>query len=236
MDILYFRLQFLNTYYLKFRGIDAKLSKPVQFLNAAVPEGVGFLNQSVGALPSKALDVVDILYTLSNEVTDVFAVNCCANVNAKQFLNVDEKLVTFGEVLNKLTGYEFNKVHELNADAKVFAFVELSNNPAGIAVIDVNENISLNVVADVEKSKISAGIVVIPVPLIKPAKDIILFNPLYPTSIVPLAGIEVILVHPLKSKVLKPTLPKSTIPVISERIAALLLTLIPGIEPNISIV
>jgi hypothetical protein len=162
----------------------------------------------------------------------VFIVNSWVNVNAIQFLNVEEKLITFGELLNKLAGYEFNKVHELNADAKLVAFVELSNNPAGIEVIAVNENISLNVVADVEKSKISAGMGLAafnPVPRINPAKDITLPNPLYPTSIVPLAGIEVILLHPKKSIVLIPTLPKSIMPVISERIAALLLTLNPGI-------
>jgi hypothetical protein len=147
-------------------------------LNASVPDGVGLLDQSVGALPSKAFDVVDILYTLSNIVTEVFAVNCCANVNAKQFLNVDEKLIAFVELANRLAEYVFNNVHELNADAKLFAFVELSNNPVGIAVTDVNENISLNVVADGEKSNISAGMEVIPVPLINPAKEIILFNPL----------------------------------------------------------
>ena len=77
-----------------------------------------------------------------------------------------------------MAGYVFNNVHELNADAKLFALVEASNNPVGIAVTDVNENISLNVVADVEKSNISAGIEVTPVPLINPAKEIILFNPL----------------------------------------------------------
>jgi hypothetical protein len=142
---------------------------------------------------------------------------------------VDEKLITLGELLNKLVEYEFNNVHELNADAKLVAPVELSNNPVGIEVIDVNENISLNVVADFEKSNISAGIEVTPVPLINPAKEITLFNPEYPTSIVELAGIDVILVHPKKSNVLKPTLPKSLIATIAERIAELLLTLNPGI-------
>lgn len=56
--------------------MDAKLSKPVQFLNAAVPDGAGLLDQIVGAFPSNAFEVVDILYTLSNVVTAVFIVNC----------------------------------------------------------------------------------------------------------------------------------------------------------------
>jgi hypothetical protein len=73
------------------------------------------------------------------------------------------------QLLNKFAGYEFNCVHELNADAKLVALIQLSNNPVGIVVIAVNENISENVVAVLHESNKSSGIEVIPVPLIKPA-------------------------------------------------------------------
>ena len=56
-----YRLLFLNTYYLKFAGIDAKFDKPVQFKNAPVPVGVGVLLHIVGAVPVSAFDVVVIL-------------------------------------------------------------------------------------------------------------------------------------------------------------------------------
>ena len=61
MGRLLYYLLFLNTYYLKFRGIDAKFDKPVQLLNASVPVGVGVLLHIVGAVPVSAFDVVVIL-------------------------------------------------------------------------------------------------------------------------------------------------------------------------------
>jgi hypothetical protein len=132
-------------------------------------------------------------------------------------------------------GYVFNRVHPLNAEPNEVAWVLLLNNPEGIDVMDVNANISLNVFARGENANISDGIVVIPVPLINPEKEITLFNPLYPTSIVFDAGIEVMLLHPKKSKVLNPFLPKSTIAIIKFRIDELLFTLNPGISPKIEI-
>jgi len=58
--MLFHYLLFLNTYYLKVEGIDAKLVNPLQFLNAPVPKGVGVLNQIVGAVPL-ILFVVDVI-------------------------------------------------------------------------------------------------------------------------------------------------------------------------------
>jgi hypothetical protein len=120
----------------------------------------------------------------------------------------------------------------LNTDPKGFD----ENKPDGIEVIDVNEKLSVNVCAKGDDWNISVGIVVIPVPLIKLANVIISFNPSYPISIEDAAGIVVILLQPKKSNVLKPTLPKSIIPVIRLLIAELLFTFHPGIKPVIVIV
>jgi hypothetical protein len=152
-----------------------------------------------------------MLYRLSNVVTKLLLLNCKGCVSETQLLNVEEKFTTLGELSNKFNEYELNRVQPLNADAKLVAEVFELNNPDGIVVIEVNENISLNVVAFGENENISVGIVVTPVPLIKPAKLAILANPLYSTSIVDDAGIDVILIHPKKSKVRNPTLPKSII-------------------------
>jgi hypothetical protein len=166
----------------------------------------------------------------------VLNVNCNGCVKALQFLNVDEKLITFGHASNKFNGYELNDWHPLNVPLNTDASGFDENKPDGIEVIDVNEKLSVNVCAKGDDWNISVGIVVIPVPLIKPANETISLNPSYPTSIVPDAGIEVILPQPKKSNVLNPTLPKSIIPVIRLLIAELLFTFHPGIKPVIVIV
>ena len=123
-------------------------------------------------------------------------VNCKGDVNDLQFLNVDEKFTTFTFVSNKVDGYVDKDWQLLKQDEKFVAATLLSNNPDGIELIFVNEKLSVNVVADVEKSNKSAGIDVIPVERIKLPKVIIFSNPSYPTAIVPEAGIDVTLVHP----------------------------------------
>jgi hypothetical protein len=166
----------------------------------------------------------------------VLNVNCNGCVKALQFLNVDEKLITFGHASNKFNGYELNDWHPLNVPLNTDASGFDENKPDGIEVIDVNEKLSVNVCAIGDDWNISAGIVVIPVPRIKLANVIISFNPSYPISIEDEAGIVIILLQPKKSSVLKPTLPKSIIPVIRLLIAELLFTFHPGIKPVIVIV
>ena len=162
---------------MKLEGIAAKFDKPIQFRNAAVPIGVGTLNHISGAVPLIELVVDTILYTLVNTVTAVLLVNCNGWVKERQFRNVDEKFTTFGQLSNKSNGYVANDVHWLNADANEVASVQLSNNPEGITVTVVNEKISEKIDTLVAYWNISDGITVIDVPLIKPAKDTISFNP-----------------------------------------------------------
>jgi hypothetical protein len=203
-------LLFLNTYYLKFRGIDAKFDKPVQLLNASVPDGVGILFQSSGAVPVSEFIVELILYTLLKIVTLVLNVNCNTFVIERQFLNVPEKFTTFILVSNNVDGTDVSAVQPKKHDANVVADITLSNNPDGTFVrVGIDENVSVNVVALGEKSNISAGIAVILVPLIKFAKDVTSFNPVYPPtkSKSSLPGMDVKLTHPKKFIERNPTIP-----------------------------
>ena len=195
---------------MKFKGIDAKFDKPVQLLNASVPAGVGVLNHSSGAVPVNAFAVELILYKFVNVVTFVLNVNCNTFVNALQFLNVPEKVVTFTFKSNNVDGTVANAEHAKKQDANDVANGTLSNNPVGTVVIDViDANALLKDVAFGEKSKISAGIAVILVPFIKLVKLRTSFNPVYPPTPLKdaLPGIAVKLIHPYKFILRKPTIP-----------------------------
>jgi hypothetical protein len=140
-------------------------------LNASVPAGVGVLNHSVGALPTKAFVVELILYKLVNVVTFVLFANVNTFVNALQFLNVPEKLVTFTFKSNNVDGTFANPEHAKKQDAKDVTNGTLLNNPFGtVVIVDIDANVLLNDVAFGEKLKISAGIAVILVPFIKLVK------------------------------------------------------------------
>ena len=108
--------------YFQFKGIAAKLDNPVQLLNASVPDGVGVLFQSSGAVPVKAFVVELILYTLLKMVTFVLNVNCNTFVNALQFLNVPEKLVTLIFRSNKVEGTEVNDAHAKKHDKRYYVY------------------------------------------------------------------------------------------------------------------
>jgi hypothetical protein len=146
-------LLFLNTYYLKFKGISAKFVKFIQLLNASVPDGVGTLFHNSGAVPVNAFAVELILYRLLKIVTLVLNVNCNTFVSERQFLNVPEKFTTFIFVSNKFDGTDVRAVHPKKHDANVVADVTLSNKPVGTLVnVGIEENVSVNVVAFGEKS------------------------------------------------------------------------------------
>jgi hypothetical protein len=114
-------------------------------LNASVPAGVGVLNHNVGAVPTKAFVVELILYKLVNVVTFVLFVNCNTFVNALQFLNVPEKLVTFRFKSNSVDGTDVNAEHAKKQDAKDVTNGTLSNNPVGtVVIVDIDENAVLN--------------------------------------------------------------------------------------------
>ena len=152
-------------------------------LNASVPAGVGVLNHNVGAVPVNAFVVELILYKLVNVVTFVLFVNCNTFVNALQFLNVPEKLVTFTFKSNSVDGTDVNPEHAKKQDAKDVTNGTLSNNPVGtVVIVDIDENALLNDVTFGEKSKISAGIEVILVPFIKLVKLSTSANPVYPPT------------------------------------------------------
>ncbi len=152
-------------------------------MNASVPDGVGVLFQSSGAVPVNAFEVELILYTLLKIVTFVLNVNCNTFVRERQFLNVPEKFTTLVFVSNKVDGTDVSALHPKKHDANVVADVTLSNNPVGTVVnVVIDENVSVKVVAFGEKSNMSDGIAVILVPLIKLAKEITSFNPVYPPT------------------------------------------------------
>jgi hypothetical protein len=168
---------------LKFKGIDAKFDKPVQLLNASVPAGVGILFHSSGAVPVNAFVVELILYKLVNVVTFVLFVNCNTFVNALQFLNVPEKVVTLVFKSNNVDGTDVKPEHAKKQDAKDVTNGTLSNNPVGtVVIVGIDENALLNDVAFGEKSKISAGIAVILVPFIKFVKLSTSAKPVYPPT------------------------------------------------------
>jgi hypothetical protein len=116
-------------------------------LKASIPNGSGTLVHNVGALPSIAFVVVLILYKFAKVVTAVLFVNVKQEVNCLQFLKHDAKLITFGQLSNKLDGYEFKELHPLKVDEKIVACELLLNNPFGIDVIFVKEKASVKVVA-----------------------------------------------------------------------------------------
>jgi hypothetical protein len=168
-------------------------------LNASVPAGVGVLNHNVGAVPVNAFVVELILYKLVNVVTFVLFVNCNTFVNALQFLNVPEKLVTFTFKSNSVDGTDVNPEHAKKQDAKDVTNGTLSNNPVGtVVIVDIDENALLNDVTFGEKSKISSGIVVILVPFIKLVKLSTSDKPVYPPTPLKdvLPGIAVRFVQP----------------------------------------
>ena len=171
----------------------------MQLLNASVPAGVGVLNHNSGAVPVNAFVVELILYKLVNVVTFVLFVNCNTFVNALQFLNVPEKVVTFVFKSNNVDGTEVSPEHAKKQDAKDVADTTLSNNPVGtVVIVGIDANVLLNDVALGEKSKISSGIVVILVPFIKLVKLSTSFNPVYPPTPLKdvLPGIAVKLIQP----------------------------------------
>ena len=152
-------------------------------MNASVPAGVGVLNHSVGAVPVNAFVAELILYKLVNVVTFVLFVNCNTFVNALQFLNVPEKLVTFTFKSNSVDGTDVNPEHAKKQDAKDVTNGTLSNNPVGtVVIVDIDENAVLNDVAFGEKRKISDGIDVILVPFIKLVKLSTSDKPVYPPT------------------------------------------------------
>ena len=117
-------------------------------LNASVPAGVGVLNHSSGAVPTKAFVEELILYKLVNVVTFVLFVNCKTFVNALQFLNVPEKVVTFVFKSNIVDGTDVNAEHAKKQDAKDVTNGTLSNNPVGtVVIVYIDENELLNDVA-----------------------------------------------------------------------------------------
>ena len=132
-------------------------------------------------------------------VTAVLNVNCNTFVNALQFLNVPEKLVTLIFESNKVDGTEVNAEQAKKHDAKDTTFTEVSNSPVGtVDIVLIVANALANDVTLGEKSNISAGIDVIAVPFIKFEKLIISFNPSYPPTALndALLGIEVMFIHP----------------------------------------
>jgi hypothetical protein len=152
-------------------------------LNASVPAGVGVRNHNVGAVPVNAFVVELILYKLVNVVTFILFVNCNTFVNALQFLNVPEKVVTFTFKSNNVDGTFANPEHAKKQDAKDVANGTLLNNPFGtVVIVDIDENELLNDVAFGEKLKISAGIDVILVPFIKFVKLSTSAKPVYPPT------------------------------------------------------
>ena len=152
-------------------------------LNASVPAGVGVLFHNSGAVPTKAFDVELILYKLVNVVTFILFVNCNTFVNALQFLNVPEKVVTFVFKSNNVDGTDVNPEHAKKQDAKDVTNGTLLNNPVGtVVIVDIDENELANDVAFGEKRKISDGIDVILVPFIKLVKLSTSSKPVYPPT------------------------------------------------------
>jgi hypothetical protein len=73
---------------------------------------------------------------------------CNTLPKALQFLKVDEKFTTFGQLLNNVKGTDVNPLHAKKQDANVVAKVTLSNNPSGtVVIVVIPEKLSVNVVA-----------------------------------------------------------------------------------------
>ena len=85
-----------------------------------------------------------ILNILAKVVTERLYWNVGILVNALQFLNADEKLITWVLYLNNSFGTLTNDKHALNVELNIDTLGELSNKLFGIVVIPVNEKVSTN--------------------------------------------------------------------------------------------